>query len=112
MDIFWSGVSLRVPKRHQGKLPYMSNSILNGWQIANSSITPTIHKATLGGKQQIANWAANNLFKEDQETYSDSIFLYFAYPPSAHAYKPDVSHEYAFFLPPSVISNFPTSMHP
>lgn len=90
----------------------MSNSILSGWQIANSSITPTIHTATLGGKQQIADWAANNRFRDDQETCSDSIFLYFVYPPSAHAYKPDVSHKYASFLPPSVISNFPTNIHP
>lgn len=81
---------------HQGKLPYMSNSILNGWQIANSSITPSIHKESLAKKQQIADWASNNLFRADQETCSDSIFLYFAYPPNAHAYKPDVAHEYAY----------------
>lgn len=85
-------------KSHQGKLPYMSNSILNGWQIANSTITPAIHKESLRKKQQIANWASNNLFRADQDTCSDSIFLYFAYLPSAYAYKPDVAHEYAYLL--------------
>ena len=93
-------------KRHQKKLPYMSNSIFNGWQTANYSITPAIHQESFRKKQKIANWPLNNLFRADQETCSDSIFLYFAYPPNAHAYEPDVAHEYAyFFLIPLILQS-------
>lgn len=95
---FGQGYLSEYQKSHRGNFPYMSNSILNGWQTANSSITPAIHKKSLAKKQQIADWASNNLLREDQETCSDSIFLYFVYPPSAHAYKPDVSHEYAYLF--------------
>lgn len=78
---------------HDGKFPYMTNSTLNGWQVANSSMTPAIHSEDLSKKRQLADWVSRNLFKADQHTCSDSIFLYSSYPTSAYSYKPDVSSE-------------------
>lgn len=80
-------------QRHNGRLPYMTNSTLNGWQVANSSMTPATHREDIRQKRQLADWASRNLFKEDRNTCSDSIFLYFSYPNSAYSYKPDVSAE-------------------
>lgn len=78
---------------HGGKYPYMVPSTLLGWQTANDSMSSAIHREDLRKKQHFTKWISKNVFKPDEETCSDSIFLYFSYPQGSLSYKPDVSEE-------------------
>ncbi|BCR90953.1 uncharacterized protein ACHE_60839S [Aspergillus chevalieri] len=80
-------------KSHGGKYPYMVPSTLQGWQTANGSMSPDIHREDLRKKQHFTKWISQNVFKPDEETCSDSIFLYFSYPQGSQSYKPDVSDD-------------------
>lgn len=93
----WSAFSkdylLTYMKSHDGAYPYMVPSTLLGWKNANSSISPAFHKEDIRKKKQVAEWVSKSLFKPDEDTCSDSIFLYVSYPQGAYSYKPDVTSE-------------------
>ena len=80
---------------NDGRFPYMVWSTRRYWLYTDGNITDEMHDISLEMKSQVTEWTEAEVLKQDQETCSGSILLYFLPPWSSYTYKPDVSREYA-----------------
>ncbi|OJJ30139.1 hypothetical protein ASPWEDRAFT_176808 [Aspergillus wentii DTO 134E9] len=79
-------------KTHNGEFPHMSPSTRKGWLSANATMNETMHEELLDQIEQISNWTSEYVFKQDEHTCSDSIYVYTQGAPVA-SYKPQVTRD-------------------
>lgn len=77
---------------HDGDFPHMSPGTREGWLRANATYTEAYYKRDLEIKELVVSWSEENFLIPDDTTCSESIYLYFGFPPG-FLYKPDVSQE-------------------
>ncbi|KID65350.1 glutamyl-tRNA(Gln) amidotransferase, subunit A, partial [Metarhizium hybridum] len=78
---------------HNGEFPHMVPDVRVGWLRANASLTEDAHKGDLKDKSGVAEWVAQKFLTRDEDTCSNTIYVYFAMP--YKSYKPDISGDWS-----------------